>query len=492
MFDKKLLKTKKVSEKEFEFDVFKNQQNQDDDPTLISPGQARESYNLISEDGSLQSGYGFSSLSMPANETDLDREEPFIVRGDEILFLWKMKWYDASRDSNRHYLFFYNSQNEVCFDNIFGLRSEVPFVIQTEFSSLPFITNYRSDGEDTILLSAKEGVLKQIFSGADVKTGQSEAIISCCNHYGKLFAITAAARGKLVYSSDDIFSWKDNGTKDLDFSDERGDLNKIISFNDYVYLFRDFGITKLSEYGEENEFSISHIYKASAFIRPNTIVEIGDSVYFVEGEKLKKFNGVSVKDVPISAMKLLQGQDNRYATAECFDGKYFLACNAKFDDEKIVACEEENFNNNALFVYDIQKQHLDIVRGVDIRQLLALSNGLKSKLIACFYNQNKNMIGQLTKDGIVFDQSLANLWKSGQLDFGVLGKRKTIKTFQINSQKDCSIRFASDEGEKVCSVKGGEKLQQVIVNLSGKSFEIEISSEKEIGKVTNFVLTVMM
>ena len=65
MFDKKLLKTKKVSEKEFEFDVFKNQQNQDDDPSIIKDGVARQSYNLISEDGSLQSGYGFSTLTMP-------------------------------------------------------------------------------------------------------------------------------------------------------------------------------------------------------------------------------------------------------------------------------------------------------------------------------------------------------------------------------------------------------------------------------------------
>ena len=248
--------------------------------------------------------------------------------------------------------------------------------------------------------------------------------------------------------------------------------------------------TKLSEYGDENEFSISHIYKASSFIRPNTIVEMGDSVYFVEGEKLKSFNGVSVKDVHISAMKFLEGQDNRWANAECFDGKYFLACRAKFDDEDVAT--EENFKNNALFVYDIENKHLDIVRGVDIKQLLPLSNGLKSKLIACFYNQYKGQIGQLTKDGSLFSFPLIAKWKSGQLDFGKATERKTIKSFQINSTCRCEISFISDEGEKTCIVKGGGKLQNEIVNLSGKNFEIEISSEKEIGKITNFVLTVMM
>lgn len=492
MFDKKLLKTKKVSEKTFEFDVFKHQQNAEDSPSLIALGQSRENYNLLSEDGSLKSGYGFSLLTMPTNENDLDSEETFYLQGEEICFLWKMKWYDSSTDSNRHYLFFYNNQNNVCFDNIFGARFDAPFVIETEFSSLPFITNYRSDSEDTILLSGKDDSLLQIFAGAEVKKGTAPAIISCCNHYGKMFAITASARGRLVYSTDDIFDWTDQGVKNLDFSDERGDLNKIISFNDYVYLFRDFGITKLSIYGDEEEFAISHCYKATSFIRPGTIVQVGEDVYFLEGEKLKVFNGVSVKDVPISAMKLLQGQDNRYAQAECFDGKYFLACRAKFDGQKNVGCEEGQFKNNALFIYDILDKHLDIVRGVDIRQLLALTNGLKSKLIACFYNAHKAKIGQLTKDGQVFENSLSCFWKSGKIDFEKPSQRKTIKDFQIISSKDCQIRFISDEGEKICQLSGGEKMQKKIVNLSGRSFEVEISSESEIGHISDFVLTVMM
>ena len=90
MFDKKLLKTKKVSEKTFEFDVFKHQQNAEDSPSLIASGQARENYNLLSEDGSLKSGYGFSLLTMPTNENDLDSEETFYLQGEEICFLWKM------------------------------------------------------------------------------------------------------------------------------------------------------------------------------------------------------------------------------------------------------------------------------------------------------------------------------------------------------------------------------------------------------------------
>ena len=84
------------------------------------------------------------------------------------------------------------------------------------------------------------------------------------------------------------------------------------------------------------------------------------------------------------------------------------------------------------------------------------------------------------------------IFSSGKIDFEKPSQRKTIKDFQIISSKDCQIRFISDEGEKICQLSGEEKMQKKIVNLSGRSFEVEISSESEIGHISDFVLTVMM
>lgn len=494
MFVRNLLKTKKTTEKQFQFDLFKKQQNTEDDLSQLQLGQAKESYNFISADGSLKSGYGFMPLQMPVSEEDLGTEQAFPILGGEIGKLWKLKWYDQGADRNCCCLFYYNDQNQVCFDNLFDQRLDQPYFWPTEFSEMPFITNYRYSKEDMILLSAKDETFMLISGTGKAQTGSAPAIVSCCNHYGKLFAITAKARGTLVYTDADIIDWDDSLVNNLDFSDDRGDLNKIISFNDYLYLFRDFGITKVSAYAKDEEFAVSHIYKSSGYIYPETVVEMGDQVYFLEGEKLKSFDGLNVKDLSIECLSLLKGQDNRYANAQVFDGKYFLACRGKFDDEN-VGCEESSFGykNNLLIVYDIAKKQVDILRGVDIRQMLALNNHLKSKLIACFYNDHKAQIGQLTRNGKVFGNKQPAKWKSGKLDFDAMGRRKLVKEILITSLGDCQITLRSEEGAKTYCVKGGENQQKISTKLFGNMFEVELSSACEDDDyITDFALVVSM
>ena len=108
MFHKNFLKTKKTKEKLIEFDIFKTRQNAVDDDSLLKEGQAKESYNVISENGALTNGYGFCDLVMPCSEEDLTNEYPFLTRGNEIMQMWKLKWYDVQADHNCYYLFFYN------------------------------------------------------------------------------------------------------------------------------------------------------------------------------------------------------------------------------------------------------------------------------------------------------------------------------------------------------------------------------------------------
>ena len=102
MFIKKKLTSKKESEKQFEFDIFKMEQNNKDDDQLLKIGQAKISYNFISQDGSLRSGYGFKEFTSPISEENLDDEHEFAVRGNEVSKIWKLKWYD--KNSDRAYL----------------------------------------------------------------------------------------------------------------------------------------------------------------------------------------------------------------------------------------------------------------------------------------------------------------------------------------------------------------------------------------------------
>ena len=489
MFYKNLLKTKKTKESLFEYDMFKKDQSPNDE--LLAVCETKNCFNLISGNGALKTGYGFKDLTMPQSEENLNDESLFAVQGTELYRIWKLKWYDQGNDKDIYNLFFYNDENNMCFDELFGQR-HAPFVWESSFSEVPYITHFRNEKQDAVLMSGKNGIMELVTStGRSVKEDMP-AIVSCCIHYGKLFAITAEARGTLVYSDSlDIINWTDTATKDLDFNDERGDLNKIISFNDYVYLFRDFGITKLSVYGNNEDFAVSHIYKADGYIYPETIVEYGDNVYFLEGNRLRVFNGLTVKDVPLNCLEYLKGCDNRNANAECFEGKYFLACRGDFNDGQKIGCENQQYTNNLLIIYDIASKQTDVLRGVDIKELLALTNHLKSKLVAIFYNENKARIGELIQNNSFFEQPLSSMWKSGKTNFDKPGERKQIKSFIIKSDYNCKVCFSSEEGEKIYDVQGKDEVQEIQTKAFGKLFDVKICvAEGESANISNFVVRV--
>lgn len=493
MFYRNDLTGKKADEKTFEFDMFAQTQNVTEDETTLKVGEAQRVYNFISADGTLKSGYGFKQLSMPTSETDIETEVEIPVRGSMVKTIWKLKWYDSTEDKNNYFLFYFNDEANICYDNLFKTRYAT-FIQLTSYTETPYATYYRKNGNDAIMLSGEGGNL-MVITGSHIYTSDTAPqIISCCNHYGKLFAITATARGTLVYNENsDILTWEDDKTKDLDFGDERGDLNKIMSFNDYLYLFRDFGITQVSEYGSDGDFAVSHMYQSDAYIYPNTIAQAGDNIYFLEGESLKYFNGSSVKEINLDCLGLLKGEDNRHAFGECFNGKYYLACRGNFNDGQKVGCEgyEGGYNNNILMIIDPKTCHVDLIRGVDINELLALTNKFKSKLVACYYNENIGKIGEITTDGKLFGEISPAVWESGKTDFGYSGQLKRIKSFLIKSEGDCVVTFESEKQTKSFKVYGKSNVQKIRANVLGNQFKVKIeSSESENVYISNFVLTV--
>lgn len=491
-FYKNLLKGKKSQKKEYSYDLLGNNQKSEKDDNVLKYSEPKVIFNYINEDGALRAGYGFENLCMPTSKSDLESETQISVRGNAVRGLWQIKWYDSTTShTDKYYLFYFNDENLICYDNILDNRY-ITLIVNNTFTEVPTATYYRHDSEDSLLLSGEGSNLMLISGGGVSQSENNKKIVSCCTHYGKLFAITREKRGNLIYTENtNILSWTTEGLEDLDFGDGRGNLNKIISFDDYLFLFRDFGITKVSIYGND-EFSISHMYFSDSYIYPNSIVQDGDYVYFLTKSGLKVFNGSSVKDVNIDCMSYVNACENSNCSATCFEGKYFLACRGDFGDDEVIGCEgfENGYINNMLLVYDISNGHTEITRGVDIHQLLALNNPFKSKLIACFNNEHIGKIGQLTKDGQLFGESLKGLISFARTDFGKPDVKKRIRSILIKSDKNCSVFIENEDKTYEFSISGKNKIQKIRANILGKSFGVRIEAEDNETKINKFVLQV--
>lgn len=493
MFYKNILKSKKTKNSDFTYDILSNCQKTGEDDSILSYNEPKIVYNFITEDGTLKAGYGFKDLAMPQSKEDLDTEYTISIRGTKVLALWKLKWFDSVvTNKEKYYLFYFNDENLICYDNVLDMRY-ITVIVENTYTEVPYATYYRRDKGDSLLLSG-EGNNLMLITGSGIFTSETAPIIiSCCTHYGKLFAISEESRGTLIYNEDvDVMNWTDEKTKDLDFSDGRGNLNKIMSFNDYVYVFRDFGITKISIYGSDEEFSISHMYFSDSYIYPNSIAQSGDNIYFLTTSGLKVFNGSSVKDISVECIDILNKCDNKKCYGTCFEGKYYLACRGDFNDDCQIGCESysEGYVNNTLFVYDILSGHIEILRGIDINQVLALTNPYKSKLVACFNNEHIGKIGELTNDGKIFGESVQGSITFAKTDFGKPNIKKRIKSILINSEKDCEVSISNEEKTYKFSIKANENLQKIRTNIVGKTFTVKIDSSEEDAKISKFILTI--
>ena len=493
MFYKNKIKEKKTKNDELLYDLLANNQKIGKDDSVLDYSIPTLAYNFTTQDESLRAGYGFENLKMPLSLQDIENESLFVIRGNEVKGLWNIKWFDNVQTfTDKYFLYYFNDENNVCYNNILGQRYTVN-IIPTDFTQTPVSTYYRQNGFDSLLLSGPgEGVMV-INSNGVQRNQNAPKILSCCVHYGKLFAITEGDRGKLVYADEtDILQWTSQGLENIDFGDGRGNVNKIISFDDYLYLFRDFGITQLSIYGKDENFSVSHMYFSDSYIYPNSISQSGDKIYFLTKSGLKVFNGTKVKDIEIDAIKLVNRCDNDKCSAVCFEGKYYLACKGDFGDNKSIGCESytNGYINNMLLVYDLLSEKVEVVRGVDIHQVLALNNPYRPKLIACFNKEHIGKIGQLSFDGKIFGSSLPSYISFAKSDFGKANVKKRIKSFLICSQGDCQVKISNEKKTYAFSVSGKSEVQKIRTNIIGKTFSVKIECGGSETKVNKFVLTI--
>jgi len=234
------------------------------------------------------------------------------------------------------------------------------------------------------------------------------------------------------------------------------------------------------------------MYFSDSYIYPNSIAQSGDKVYFLTASGLKVFNGSSVKDIDIDCMNIINSCDNSGCSATCFNGKYFLACRGNFNDGDSIGCESyvNGYINNVLFVYDLSNGHVEILRGVDLHQILALTNPYKSKLVACFNKEHIGKIGELTTDGKIFNTTLKSSITFAKSDFGSPDIKKRIKAILIKTAQSCEVQIANENKTYKYSISGSGKLQKIHTNVVGKTFTVKINSENSNTKINKFVLQV--
>lgn len=467
---------KQVTSAQINFTNFEASMDTEVDEALLPYKKAKISYNFNVKKGSLTNGYGFKNLCLP-NKSGGQRE--IIPPSSPVKKLWHYKYFDPDTQSanNELIMFCENGEVRTCL-----LKSNSPLVgildINTTLTSVPNALNYRLNSIDTLIISSEtDGMWKYAQNQSIQKVEDSPYIKSMCLHYERLFAVVGGERNRLAFSANlDPTDWTEDlsGGGFIEMQDERGGLSSVISYNDYVYVFRDFGVTRLSAYGDQQDFSVSQLFTSSVKLYGNTATLCGNKVLLLARDGVHVFDGYSTQKINLGIDSLFDGVNNENACAVYFNNKFLLACRLNFNDGEKIGCENysNGYINNALLEIDLSTNELSITRGVDIASMLALDDGSFGKVVACFNGEHSGKLGELTTDGCVFGTVLPKKWISPKSSMGYPSKIKHIKECLIKTKGNCKIKINTNKQCKEFFIKGSEIAQRIKLNLSGEQIEV--------------------
>ncbi len=480
MYYKKNLQTYSPKTYTYNLSDFSRGINTEIDENLLQMNYAKTAYNVKLDDKSLRSGYGIAELEVPHGVFEDETIIYQLPADTKPLGLWCFKIAD-DKARVQDILLLYCDDKQLYYTFLCGpintfMKSDITL------EAKPTILTYVYNGLETaVICSPLDSMYFWNGTATPVSSDKAIHLSSMCSHYERLFASSSDKKNEIRFSQDfDISNWEETSQAGgfIQLVDERGYINKVISFNDYVYIIREYGISRLSAYGDQSEFSITHLNLSSNKIYANTAVLCGDRIILLTSNGLHYCTGGSLYKYDFDINRLINKEMMQYACACYFNNKYYLATRIDFDDDKKIGCElEEGYRNNVLVEFDLETQKINLIRGIDVCNMCVLYHDKVSKIAFLFNGQNSNKIGQLSEDGNLFGDKLTKLWQSPLSDLGT-PKTKVVKSVTLQTQNKLTVLIRSENESQTLTILPSNKTQTILCNVVGTKISVEFSSNE--------------
>lgn len=434
----------------------------------------------------LKQGCGIKNATFPFSKTDKTEYEIDIAAANlnSVDGIAYFKQYFPNNGKTTHRLLIYGNDKKVYINQMLDDTNQLFWLYDLKFNSAPITLSYKKNDNDAIILASDDEmkIWKTNYSPYTIK--DVPIITSMCMNEGVLFCTIKEPAFKIWYATNLDAEQVGNISKNsgyISLEDDLGYARKIVTFDQDVYVFRDYGISKISNI--KSEFGVSQVYLSNTRIYADTVNICGNYIMFMTNNGLHSFNGVKVTKFDINLDNLPFVAEN--AVAASLQNKYYLALKINFDDNKQVVCEQKEYVNNALIIIDTENYGYQIVRGVDIKNLLAVKTDEFEKMLVIFNSGYKNLIGEVVDNSKYYDVNLPKFWSSSNLCD--TASTKLFTKLVVESDADVKFTLKYDNKEiSVTSYKSG--LNQFQFKIICNKINLEISSENENATVKNVYL----
>ena len=414
------------------------------DRRVIPFDRAEKAYNVDVSSGALKPSYGIA-------DTGLCYER-----------LYYFTWYDQETDVRTGTYLGYRE------GKMYAVGEAEIEIEGVAFSSAPTGVNYRLYGEDVFLLCGAEGMAVIHADFAATTVPSAPAITALAMHNERMF-VTIGGRKNAVWFSDDLDPTNWNPELDeggfIELEGEGGATNKVVDFGGYVYIFRDYGIMRLTAYGDQSEFSLTGLFVSSGRIFADTVAVCGDRILFCASDGPYVFDG-------LSATRILRDYDGAFApvapVAAYSGGKYFLATKLS---------ESEGTDNDALVCVDPKTGNACLSEGVCIKAFSSIAE-LSGEALYC--TTERDTLGKVERGASYYGDPRVCLWQGALSDMGTPDREKLITEVFIDTATPITVRVFTERGERALHFSGKRAVQRKRVNLIGTKAGIAISAQGDI------------
>ncbi len=329
--------------------------------------------------------------------------------------------------------------------------------------------NYRYNDENFFILSSAEDKMFILKGATPYVYNDAPNFTTMTVHNNRVFGAINQKTRQVWYSSHlDPLDWSVDGESSgyVELNEEGGDILKLESFLNYLYIFRENGIYRLTAYGDPNEFVLKKVFCDTGYIYKHTIVQCADKIIFLAEDGLFAFDGYEA----VRIGKELPPIFNKHiASGAYLNDVYYLACNTH---------ESYNSNptNDSLVCYTVSKNEFGVISGQSVRRLCTIKSYHMQEVCCVFNGSDANKIGQVSKSGCIFSSSTHKLYKSPSNDLQS-GCDKVVHKVSILTKYPLTLTVVLDNRRYDYPLEGRDVPQTVIVEKRGKVIGFELSSD---------------
>lgn len=435
------------------------------DESILSHEYAKECHNFVIENGVLNGDIGIDKAQGYFKEPNRARHE--YPDFPENTVLKKVFLYRRTADGECDDRLIAHTQ-----DGLFWYTSVFSVDTWHKIEHLRMlgeveVVNYNYNSDDVILLSSDVDGLFLINDTAAYACSTAPKFTSITVHNERVFGGVNGEKTQVWFSDDfNPANWSVSSQEAgfIDFADGMGNVLKVVSFLNYLYIFREFGIFRLTAYGAQSDFILKKVFTDTGRIYKDTIVTCGNKIMMYAEGGIFVFDGYEVVKVANEMPPVL---NKTVLCAAYLDDCYYLACRIAPDD----------FLNNAVIKYDTRKKTISILYDCMIRWLSTINIHNGADVLCVFDTTNRNIIGMMSKSGKVLNSVTTKTYKSPMNDLS-LNNYKVIRDISFVSKYPITVRVDLDGKKTEYKVDGKQERQTVIVERSGKAFGLEIESNQ--------------